>query len=89
MDEEMRLQATGTLLMENDRVRVWRYDFAPGAETGWHVHGHDYVITTLTDCALRLELPGARCAKALSPPDRPIRAPRAPNITWSMRARPA
>lgn len=50
--------AVGTLLMENDRVRVTRFDFAPGAETGWHVHPLEYVITTLTACHLRLELPG-------------------------------
>lgn len=53
----MRPQATATLLMETDRVKVWRYDFAPGAETGWHVHGHDYVITTISDCHFHLELP--------------------------------
>lgn len=50
--------AVGTLLMENERVRVTRFDFAPGAQTGWHVHPHEYVITTLTECHLRLELPG-------------------------------
>jgi len=66
-DSEIRLQATGTLLMETDRVMVWRYDFAPGAETGWHIHGHDYVITTLTDCALRLELPGGEVRESFIP----------------------
>ncbi len=53
--------------MENERVKVWRYDFPPGAETGWHVHGHDYVITTLTDCHLKLELPGGEETKSLIP----------------------
>lgn len=67
MDDAMRLQATATLLMETDRVKVWRYDFAPGAETGWHVHGHDYVITTLTDCPLRLELPGGEVRDSFIP----------------------
>lgn len=51
-------ECTATLLMENDRVRVSRFDFQPGEETGWHVHEYEYVITTLTDCHLRLELPG-------------------------------
>ncbi|GHC10620.1 MULTISPECIES: cupin domain-containing protein [Gemmobacter] len=63
----MRLQAMATLLMENDRVRVWRYDFEPGAETGWHVHGHEYVITTLTDCALVLELPDGERRESFIP----------------------
>jgi len=51
-----RPQAVGTLLLEDDRVRVSRFDFAPGAETGWHVHGMDYVITTLTECVMLLEM---------------------------------
>ena len=29
-----------------------------GAETGWHRHGFDYVITTLTECQMLLEEPG-------------------------------
>lgn len=66
-DSEMRLQATATILMETDRVKVWRYDFPVGAETGWHVHGHDYVITTLTDCVLRLELPGGEVRESFVP----------------------
>ena len=53
-----RPQATATLLFENERLRSTRFDFAPGAETGWHVHGLDYVITTLTPCAMLVEQPG-------------------------------
>ena len=63
----IRLQATGTLLMENDRAIVWRYDFDPGAETGWHVHGHEYIITTLTDCSFRLELADGEAREAFVP----------------------
>jgi quercetin dioxygenase-like cupin family protein len=57
-----RAQATGTLLTETERVKVWRWDFAPGAETGWHRHGHDYVVTALTRLDMLLEEPagGAR-----------------------------
>jgi quercetin dioxygenase-like cupin family protein len=40
-------------------VTEWR--FAPGAETGHHVHAHDYVVVPLTNGNLRLEEPtGAR-----------------------------
>jgi quercetin dioxygenase-like cupin family protein len=53
-----RPQAVPTLLVEDARVRVTRFEFAPGAETGWHRHGFDYVITTLTPCAMLLEEPG-------------------------------
>jgi beta-alanine degradation protein BauB len=55
---QSRAAATATTLIDDARVRVTRFDFAPGAETGWHRHGHDYVITTLTDCTMLLEEPG-------------------------------
>ncbi len=53
----MRQQATATQMIDDARVRVTRFDFAPGAETGWHRHSMDYVITAVTDCQMRLELP--------------------------------
>ena len=45
-------------MIDDARVRVTRFDFAPGAETGWHRHGLDYVITAVTDCHMVLEEPG-------------------------------
>ena len=51
----MRPTCTATVLVDDARVRVTRFDFAPGAETGWHRHGHDYVITAITDCPMRIE----------------------------------
>ena len=53
-----RPKATHEVLVDDARVRVTRWDFAPGAETGWHRHGMDYVVTTLTPCAFLLEEPG-------------------------------
>lgn len=41
-------------LVDEARVRVTRFTFAPGAETGWHRHSHDYVIVALTACQMRL-----------------------------------
>lgn len=55
-----RSQATATQMIDNNRVRVTRFDFAPGAETGWHEHGYDYVVTTLTTCHMLLEEPGGK-----------------------------
>jgi beta-alanine degradation protein BauB len=52
-----RPACTVTQMLDDARVRVTRFDFAPGAETGWHRHGMDYVITTLTDCHMLLEEP--------------------------------
>ena len=43
-----RPRATSKLLEENERVIVTEWRFAPGAETGWHRHGHDYVVVCLT-----------------------------------------
>ncbi len=53
----MREAAVATQMIDDERVCVTRFDFAPGAETGWHRHGFDYVITTLTDCRMILEDP--------------------------------
>ena len=49
--------AVASIIVDDDRVRVTRWDFAPGAETGWHRHGLDYVVTTLTPCVFLLEEP--------------------------------
>lgn len=56
-----------TVLVDDDRVRVTRFDFVPGAETGWHRHGHDYVITAITDCPMLLEEPGGGTRRVLVP----------------------
>jgi quercetin dioxygenase-like cupin family protein len=53
-----RPACTATTLVDDERVRVTRFDFPPGAETGWHRHGYDYVITAITDCPMLLEEPG-------------------------------
>ena len=52
-----RPQAIATQLIDDARTRVTRFDFAPGAETGWHTHGMDYVIVAVTDLSLTLEHP--------------------------------
>lgn len=41
--------------IENARVIVTEYRFAPGANTGWHRHGHDYVVVPLMDGKVKLE----------------------------------
>ena len=62
-----RPQAVPTVQLDNERVIVTEWRFAPGAETGWHVHGFDYVITTLTDCHMRLDLPGGEVTTVMVP----------------------
>lgn len=36
--------AIATLQEDSERVRVTRWHFPPGSETGWHKHMHDYVV---------------------------------------------
>ena len=50
-----RASAVPSVLIENDRVRVTEWRFAPGAATGWHRHEHDYVIVPIADGQLLLE----------------------------------
>jgi quercetin dioxygenase-like cupin family protein len=40
--------------VENERVIVTEYRFQPGENTGWHRHGHDYVVVPLLDGKLEL-----------------------------------
>jgi quercetin dioxygenase-like cupin family protein len=51
------MKATSTVQLDNDRVIVTEWRFAPGAETGHHVHAHDYVVVPLTTGILRLQEP--------------------------------
>ncbi len=49
--------ATATVLIENAGVRVTRWDFAPGAATGWHRHEYDYVVVPMVVGTLTLVEP--------------------------------
>ncbi|KPK18324.1 MAG: cupin domain-containing protein [Betaproteobacteria bacterium] len=58
------MKATSHIQLDTDRVIVTEWRFAPGAETGHHVHAHDYVVVPLTTGTLRLEEPdGVRDAQ--------------------------
>lgn len=50
----MSERATASVLIDNERVRVTRWHFAPAAATGWHKHEYDYVIVPLADGRLEL-----------------------------------
>ena len=49
--------AKPTVFIDNERVRVTEWRFAPGAHTGEHVHELDYVIVPLLDGDLRIDTP--------------------------------
>jgi hypothetical protein len=50
-----RDKVVATVKLEAPHVRVIEYRFAPGAETGWHRHGHDYVVVPMQDGKLQME----------------------------------
>lgn len=59
--------ATATVMIDDERVIATRYDFAPGDETGHHVHALPYVIVPLTDGTLRIVADdGSESAAALT-----------------------
>lgn len=58
-----RPQAEAVVQIDDERVIVTEWRFAPGAETGWHRHARDYVVVPLTTGTLLLEMPeGERTA---------------------------
>ena len=46
--------ARATVQVDNERVKVTEWRFAPGAETGWHRHAYDYVVVPMTTGKLKL-----------------------------------
>jgi quercetin dioxygenase-like cupin family protein len=50
-----RPQATATVQVDDERVRVTEWRFAPGEATGWHRHELDYVVVPVTGGTLRVE----------------------------------
>ena len=49
------LEAVPTVQVDNDRVRVTEWRFAPGTATGWHRHEFDYVVVPMTTGKLLLK----------------------------------
>jgi hypothetical protein len=48
MNQERELGPMGDrIVFENDRVRIWEFELAPGADSNIHRHDHDYVLVIL------------------------------------------
>ncbi|MAT88705.1 MAG: cupin [Aestuariivita sp.] len=60
----MSTNAKAVTLIDDELVRVTRFDFGVGQQTGWHRHECDYVITAITDCHMRLEHPDGTTTNA-------------------------
>ena len=50
-----RPKAEAKIQIDNERVIITEWRFAPGAETGWHKHGYDYIVVPGMDGNLLLE----------------------------------
>ena len=48
------IPATPTTQRDDDDVRITRWDFPPGAVTGWHTHAWPYFVILLTNAVLRV-----------------------------------
>ncbi len=46
--------AKATVFIDNDKVIVTEWRFGKGDSTGWHRHGHDYVVVPLMDGTVKL-----------------------------------
>ena len=46
--------AVPTVQQDDAAVKITRWDFEPGAVTGWHTHGWPYFVVLLNDAVLRL-----------------------------------
>jgi len=44
--------AVSTVQQDDQDIRITRWDFPPGAVTGWHTHGWPYFVVMLTDATL-------------------------------------
>jgi quercetin dioxygenase-like cupin family protein len=49
--------ATPTTQIDNPRTRVTEWRFAPGAESGVHIHEYDYVVVPMLDGVLKIVAP--------------------------------
>lgn len=54
------VSAIATAQLETSSVRVTRWDFDPGSETGDHQHEYDYVVVPVTNGVLTIEASGAK-----------------------------
>ena len=45
-------------LFENDKVKVWHLNLAPGESSAWHVHDLDYITIVINPGTLRRESEG-------------------------------
>jgi beta-alanine degradation protein BauB len=60
----MTARAKAKTFIDNERVRVTEWRFAPGAATGWHRHEMDYLVVPMLDGELELIGPDGKRTRA-------------------------
>jgi beta-alanine degradation protein BauB len=55
MTHAARPQAIPNVQIYNDRIIVTEWRFPPGAETGWHIQSHNYIVIPQTSGSLELQ----------------------------------
>ena len=48
------IPAVPTVQRDDEDIRITRWDFAPGAATGWHLHGWPYFVIMIIGGVLRV-----------------------------------
>lgn len=48
------IPAVASVQRDDANIRITRWDFEPGAVTGWHRHGWPYFVVMLTDALMRV-----------------------------------
>jgi beta-alanine degradation protein BauB len=54
MTFQCTVPAVPTVQQDDATVKITRWDFEPGAATGWHTHGWPYFVVLLTDAVLKV-----------------------------------
>ena len=62
----MTERATPRVQVDNDRVRITEWTFAPGTATGPHVHEFDYVVVPMTTGTLLIRTEAGESPAALT-----------------------
>jgi len=62
-----RQKAVFCVQLDNDRTIIRQWIFAPGSETGWHTHDHDFIVVPQTTGTLLLQTIDGESSKELMP----------------------
>jgi quercetin dioxygenase-like cupin family protein len=60
---ECTIPAVPVLQQDDGTVRITRWDFEPGAVTGWHEHGWPYFVVMLVAGTLRIREANPICGQ--------------------------